>query len=485
MVAEILRDTALEERMLAAVIADRNDQPRNKQLQVGPSSVGFCRELLRASLFEAETVSEPETNWATAAHVGTVVGADLERIFGQRLGALEQQRVTAVLTQLGISLSGAIDLMFMDENMISDLKSTTDVGGVLYDLGKNAELIESLLAIWKAGMLFRNEIETPDSSYELTQVLLSKFSKLHYYVQVAIYVTGAMQSGILAPGAEGRLVFYDRAGNFQDFVALVITAEEIEMFFEIAQNRVIQVATAQEAYEATNGNPAVIAHLRDMTPAFCFSAKVMCPRRMHCWDGSDWTADNELHGAEVMASKDRYVEGRRLEALGKGMKQTAREELKGIQGKLPDGSMVTWTGGGRTINVVATTTNPEAVTKSKGQQVVEAVKAEEIPVIEGVIITAEGDVLDRRPEPTPETDEQLARLRTIQARTAADRTERGRVTSAVRAEFESAERGRYGGLSFADYLEQAVDPIARPKLKRERNAELIELQRAALAKAGL
>ena len=79
---EILRDTDLEQKMLAAVIADRNDQPRSKQLQVGPSEVGGCRELLRAGLFESETVAEPETAWATAAHAGTVFGADLERIFG-------------------------------------------------------------------------------------------------------------------------------------------------------------------------------------------------------------------------------------------------------------------------------------------------------------------------------------------------------------------------------------------------------------------
>src|SRR5690349_9968119 len=99
---EILRDTALEQRMLEAVIADRNDQPRSKQLQVGPSEVGGCRELLRAGLFESETVAEPETAWATAAHAGTVFGADLERIFGQRLSALEQQRITATFGMLGI-----------------------------------------------------------------------------------------------------------------------------------------------------------------------------------------------------------------------------------------------------------------------------------------------------------------------------------------------------------------------------------------------
>ena len=37
---EIRRDTALEQRMLEAVVADRNAQPRSQQLQVGPSQLG-------------------------------------------------------------------------------------------------------------------------------------------------------------------------------------------------------------------------------------------------------------------------------------------------------------------------------------------------------------------------------------------------------------------------------------------------------------
>lgn len=483
--AEVRRDTALEERLLEAVIADRNAQPRNQQLQVGPSSVGGCRELLRASLFEPETMSEPETHWSTAAHVGTVVGADLERIFGRRLGALEQQRVTAILTQLGISLSGAIDLLFLDENMISDLKSTADMGGVLYDLGKNADLIETLMQIWREGLLYAKSVETPDGGYELTQVLLNKFSKLHYYVQVAIYVVGAMQSGILAPDAEGRLIFYDRGGNFQEFVALILTAEEIQMFFDIGQHRVAQVARLQEVYESTNGNPAVIAELRDMTPSYCFSQKVLCPRRMHCWAGSQWTADEELRGAEVVSSVDRYEKGRDMEKLGAGMKKAARDELKGIQGRLSDGRMVTWTKAGA-INVVSTT-KEVAKPKSNGERLVEAVKAEGIPVIPGVSIDELGDIHDDRPESqrTPAVEESMKRLRKLQERAAADRTERGKVRAAVVAQLEQEELQQYQGLSFFDYLEHSIDPSQRSKLKHERNMEIVRRYREAKAEAGL
>lgn len=353
---EILRDTDLEQKMLAAVIADRNDQPRSKQLQVGPSEVGGCRELLRAGLFESETVAEPETAWATAAHAGTVFGADLERIFGQRLSALEQQRITAMFGMLGIQISGGADVLFVDEDIIGDLKSNADIGGLLYDLKRDAAAIETLISIYREGKLFTKNIETADGGYELTQVFIDKISKLHYYVQISIYVMGAMQQGILTPDGEGRLIFYDRSGNYQDFIAVRVPPEQIAMFFAIAQMRIGQVLQTQSAYVQTGGNPAVLATLRDKQPSYCFSPKVQCPRRMHCWAGSDWTANNQITDPEDISAMNRYATGRDLEKLAKGMKDAARAELKerDVQGVAPDGKMLTWTAGGA-INLVETT----------------------------------------------------------------------------------------------------------------------------------
>lgn len=353
---EILRDTDLEQKMLAAVIADRNDQPRSKQLQVGPSEVGGCRELLRAGLFESETVAEPETAWATAAHAGTVFGADLERIFGQRLGALEQQRITATFGMLGIQISGGADVLFVDGDIIGDLKSNADIGGLLYDLKRDAAAIETLISIYREGKLFAKNIETADGGYELTQVFIDKISKLHYYVQISIYVMGAMQQGILSPDGEGRLIFYDRSGNYQDFIAVRVPPEQIAMFFAIAQMRIGQVLQTQSAYVQTGGNPAVLATLRDKQPSYCFSPKVQCPRRMHCWAGSDWTANNQITDPEDISAMNRYAVGRDLEKLAKGMKDAARNELKErqVQGVAPDGKMLTWTAGGA-INLVETT----------------------------------------------------------------------------------------------------------------------------------
>lgn len=356
---EVVRDTALEQRMLEAVIADRNAQPRSRQLQVGPSQIGGCRELLRAGLFESDTVAEPETNWAAAAHVGQVMGADLERIFGERLDALTQQPITATFGMLGVQISGSSDLIFQGtdefgEDQVSDLKSSDDIGSVLYDLKRNASIIETLLTIRREGLLYAKNIETPDGGYELTEVMVSKMAKLHYYVQVATYVAGGIQQGILSETATARLVFYDRSGEYQGFVALVVNAEELALFYDIGQMRLEQVVHAQTGYEQTGGNPAVIAPLRDMAPSFCFSPKVMCPRRMHCWAGSDWADDNRITNPDHIAATNRYIVGRDLEKLGKGMKQSARAELKEVTGMLPDGKMVTW-GSNGSINVVETT----------------------------------------------------------------------------------------------------------------------------------
>lgn len=428
--ADLRRDTALEQRMLEAVIADRNSTARSQQVLVGPSSIGFCRELLRASIFEPESVRGKETHWATAAHVGSVMGEDLERIFGERLGGVTQQRIQAHLAELGVSIEGAADIIFLDDNDIIDLKSTTDIGGVLYDLGKNATAIETLLSIHADGNLFDHWVETPSSEYELTQSVLDSFSKLHYYVQIATYVTGAVQSGVLEEGASGRLVFYDRAGSFQEFVALVVTAEEIALFFELGQRRMKQVVQAQELLEQS-GNPALIHKLRDQTPSFCFSPKVMCPLREQCWGGSEWEPVEEIDGPEIRSAVDRYIAGRDMENMGKGMKTQAREELKGISGKLPDGRMVSWVRGGTTINVVETAKKePEAPTAptdlAPGEELAQRAEAEGVEIPRGVGVTMEGEVVDMRDldEREPDDDERMNRLRQLQRDVAAARAKR-------------------------------------------------------------
>jgi hypothetical protein len=363
------RDTALEEKMLAAVIADRNNQPRNKQAQVGPSAIGFCRELLRAGLFETdlpELVAE-ETEWSTAAHVGTVMGDELERIFGERLDAVTQQRITTLLEEWGVSISGASDVIFVNDNQITDLKSTTDIGGVIYDMNKNAVAIARMLALRAEGLLFNHMIPTSGGEYEETVGLLSRFAKLHYFCQVATYVKGAIQAEILSEGAEGRIVFYDRAGDYQGFVAIEISAEEIELFYDIAQVRIQQVVAAQDFLDkgADLGQMQKVFSLRDQAPSFCFSPKVLCPLRMRCWGSYEPSEDQLITSAELVSAADRYEEGRRLAKLGDGMKRAAKADLKGVSGVFSDSRMLSWDRRGA-ISLVTTAPRPKTKTPSEG-----------------------------------------------------------------------------------------------------------------------
>lgn len=308
------RDSELEAVLLKTVIAAQNDRPRTKQMLVGPSEVGGCRELLRAKAFEDPATFAPEEHWSLAAHIGTVMGDELERIFGERLDAMTQQRVTIQLQDLGMQISGATDLIWLDSgtnvvsNLVGDLKSTAAMGSVLY--------------------------EGP---------------KLGYLIQISLYVTGLVQQGVLPAGAEGRIIYYDRTGDVQEFVAIKVPWEAIVNFYGLAQQRIREVLAAQKAFEQT-GNTEMIHRLRDYTPSFCFSAKVECPRRFACWGGSTWAPEELLTDPNHLSAAKRYIEGRKLETMGKNMKAEARGELVGVEGRFAEGPMISWPA--NRINVV-------------------------------------------------------------------------------------------------------------------------------------
>lgn len=305
------RDRALEAILLEQVIREERERPRTASRLVGPSEVGGCRELLRSKWFEPAEDDAPEEHWPLAAHIGTVMGEELERIFGKRMNAITQERVTTYLAELGVSVSGASDVIFLDWNILTDLKSTAAMGSVLY--------------------------EGP---------------KLGYWIQVSLYVMGLVQMGALPEGSEARIVYYDRTGDYQEFVAFIVTWDQIQQFYQLAQERIKDVVTAQKAYVESGADPRMIQHLRDYTPSFCFSAKVECPRRFKCWGGSDWAPVEILTDTALLSAARRYIEGRTLENTGKRMKAEARSELEGVEGRFREGPMVSWPGSGRAINVV-------------------------------------------------------------------------------------------------------------------------------------
>lgn len=294
----LVRDEALEQRLLDAVMAEEAARPRTQQRQVGPSEVGGCLELIRAKIFEPPEEDAPEEHWPLAANIGTVMGDFLEGVFGRRLDAVLQKRISTTLEEIGVTIAGSADVIFVQDNTVIDLKSTAAMGSVFY--------------------------EGP---------------KLAYYIQIALYVYGAVQAGILTEGAEGRLVYYDRTGDYQEFVAVVVSWEAILNFIDLGQQRIAQVMKAQELYE-NNGDTTLIHDLREYSPSYCFSTKVECPRRFKCWGGSDWAPVTELTDPNHESAALRYIEGRRLAQMGEAMKKESKEELKDVEGIFPNGVMV-------------------------------------------------------------------------------------------------------------------------------------------------
>lgn len=314
---ELVRDKELEQKLLDAVIKEQQSKPRTMQRTVGPSEIGGCRALLRSKIFDDGSTDAPSLHWAAAAHVGTVMGDDLERIFGERLDALTQQRITTHLEDLDVSITGSSDLIFLKDNLLADLKSKDELGGVMY--------------------------EGPS---------------LSNLVQISLYIWGAVQAGVLDEGAEGRLVYFDRSGHSQTFLAVVVTWEQVTGYVKVAQERLQDVLVAQDALEA--GDLSVNHSIRDYVPSWCFSPKVECPQRFVCWGGSDYAPVNRLTDPETLSAGRRYIEGREQEKLGKRMKESARDELVGVEGTHDAGIIIGWNSRGA-ISVAETTVKNDAL----------------------------------------------------------------------------------------------------------------------------
>lgn len=289
-------DKEFAAEVLEWVIEDQNNKPRSLQRGIGPSELGGCRERLRAT-WQGDP-EEPDPYWHVAAHVGTVMGDDLERIFKTK-GAMTQVSVTTKLPQTGLEVSGHADVVWPGRNRLGDLKSKDGLAGVRYE-----------------GV------------------------SLEYGIQLGVYALGLVQMGVLQEGCDAVLLYYDRAGNDLEFAAAVIPWEGLMRFVEIAELRLQQVVAAQEALDSGDTEP--LHDLRDKPPSFCFSAKVMCPFRTACWSGSEYDSNTVIDDESIMASAARYKEGRELEKRGASMKREARAELSGITGQLADGTRVGW-----------------------------------------------------------------------------------------------------------------------------------------------
>lgn len=285
--------------ILNAMKAYENSKPRNKQVRLGPSELGGCREYIRNVM--VGTPMQDNDEWPTAAVVGTLAGTYMETVCEQYMGALTEVPVTTTLPS-GLQVSGHADIVLPDRNAVVDCKSKDGLDETL----RNGSSLENL-------------------------------------IQISVYATGLVQAGILDRGCTAHLVYLDRSGNQQFLHERVLTYEEIEFYVEKCEERLNDVIVVQEAID--EGNVEMARGLRDKTPSFCYSPKVMCPFRDACWKGpnSDWYPDTILDEETSFVVED-YDRVRAELKAGDSVKKALREKLTGVSGVTPSGLAVNWAG---------------------------------------------------------------------------------------------------------------------------------------------
>lgn len=302
---DLVTDDALALELYAAMLADQEGQPRNRQVEIGPSGLGSCREYIRATM--AGDPSVPEEGFKAAAWVGTVGGDYIEKVLAARLGARVQGRTTATLPRTGLKVSGSFDVCFVDRNILVDLKSK-----------------DGFAELRRSG------------------------PSLEHMVQVAVYVLGLVQEGVLTEGASARLAYWDRSGREPEFF-LVLTFDwsALMAYIDVLEDRLSDVVWAQEQME--QGNLEARHDLRDKSPSWCFSPKVQCPFRYACWGGSEWQP-NDVLAPEHDETAGKYLAGRAIRDHGNEIMREARSELEGVAGT-GEQHIVAWTNDGKRLDV--------------------------------------------------------------------------------------------------------------------------------------
>jgi hypothetical protein len=296
----------LSEDIRQALIKVEKEKPRNAQVLLGPSDLGGCREYAR-NVLAGSPMQDAGDVWPAAAVIGTEMGDAMERAVRDHMGASVQKSITTLLPN-GLMVTGTADMIFEDRNALADCKTK-----------------DGLAEVRRYGPSLENKI------------------------QVSIYTLGCVQNGYLTEGATAHLIYLDRSGNEQTLHEVVMTWDEIEAHIELCCQRLDDVIKAQEAIDA--GDVTAARSLRDKTPPFCYSPKVMCPFRDLCWEGSEWVPDEKITDEAVVESVHRYVEARDEVNASTERKEFFRGELIGVSGITPDGYAVTWPGSGKALYV--------------------------------------------------------------------------------------------------------------------------------------
>jgi hypothetical protein len=286
----------LADELLAALVKHESERPRSQQARLGPSELGGCREYIRNLM--VGTPLQGNSEWPTAAAVGTLVGEYVEAVAERYLGAVTQVSVTTTLPN-GLVVSGTADIVLAERNVLADVKSK-----------------DGLSSIRREGPSLEN------------------------CVQVSIYVLGLVQMGVLTEGASASLLYVDRSGSEQSVYEVTLDWERIQYFIGVVVDRLSDVLEAQEHIDA--GEVEWARALRDKTPPFCYSEKVLCPFRDACWAGSEWVPNEVIEDPDVILAVERYVQARADQNSATADRARYKEQLRGVSGITPDGYSVNW-----------------------------------------------------------------------------------------------------------------------------------------------
>jgi hypothetical protein len=286
----------LSDDLLTALVDHENDRPRSQQWRLGPSELGYCREYVRNVMVGAP--QQPNSEWPTAAIVGTLLGEHLEEVAAKYLGAVTQVPVTTRLPN-GLSISGHADMVLPERNALADAKSKAG----LADVRKEGPSLEHL-------------------------------------IQVSIYTLGLVQMGVLTEGATAHLIYADRSGQEQVLYEVALDWDRIQYFIEVCVDRIADVLDAQAHID--NGDVEWARSLRDKTPPYCYHPRVMCPFRDLCWEGSEWVPHDVIDDEDVIATVSQFVSVRDTHNAAGEQRARLREQLRGVSGITPDGYSVNW-----------------------------------------------------------------------------------------------------------------------------------------------
>jgi hypothetical protein len=254
-----------------------NDRPRSKQRTLGPSSLGSCREFLRATI--AGDRMEPDTRLPWKSFIGSAIGERVATATESTLGAVTERRVSTVLPVSGITVSGNADIVLGRKRLIDN---------------KSKDGLETIMA------------EGPSKTYK---------------IQLACYHVGLVQEGAMDEDSTASLVFFDRSGRCEWPYVWSMTYEQSVSWLEVADERLADVQRALATGESQG-------RLRDEEESFCYQG-LNCPFYAACWPGDDFNPPAVITDPALVDAMRRYDLGRDLEKAAKQIKNEAKSDLGG------------------------------------------------------------------------------------------------------------------------------------------------------------